>query len=1078
MGPDFILTTASAGSGKTYELSLRFAEFLLAKPRDNEAPRGLSNILAITFTRNAAREMKVRILEWLKEGYRAEGDKAEKLRARLNVDPAGLSRRAEEAVERILEGYTDFRVDTIDSFAASVFRASAVDLGYGPDFEISLNPRELLDYAFARHLRRVAPDSEEGERFRRILDYLLLQEGDKSRYLWDPAPKIGEKLASFLNKLAGRTGELVLDDFRREKAEIGKKIRAISERLKQAVEASGLDVTTTGHYAKKILPAVEAGDFSGLIDCSFKTFPVKGSAKAKGAAAVAVEKIEAAWTELQRLVREYARRHARDFFLPYLQAYRAVQEEMGEAKRRRGLLFLDDVNRELYRYLDRGIIPDVYFRLGDRIYHYLIDEFQDTSPIQWAILRPLIEESLGRGGSLFLVGDRKQAIYGFRDADFRIMSRLENGDEVFDSVPTTVRELAVNYRSEGEIQAFVKDLFLGLKRSATPEEAEDDEVDYGRLAGLSGLNAFEQDVLPERKDRGYVRYILLDQGGQEKTGDGPVETDEAVEDGTESGRPEKKEIQNLVEELVGRGFAWSDIAVLASRNDEVADVASWLNEKSVEIVSFSSLDIRRRKVIGDILSFLRFLDSPPDDLAFAGFLLGDLFSKVAGGKFDQEARREFLRACHRDGARPSYTSLRRRFPGLWTRFFEPMFNSVGYLPLYDLATRIYREFDVFRLFPDEEAALTKLLEAIKGFEGEGKNDLREFLEFSAGEEDPDGIWTIDVPRETEAVRIMSIHKAKGATIPVVICLLYGQAFKGDEFYLEEDDQAGVHIYKINKTSAAMSEDLAQIYGEAKDREWVDRLNSLYVALTRAEYELYLVGVKKKKTRYPFDLLGRAFETKEDDPESQEDLPRRVFERGNSARLEFYRPPENGGQAGDSGNAGLRQEVDHRSGFNEPGVDIRESLDPSGIRRGEWIHRILAGIEVDRAGWKDEVAAALAALEPSSREAALAGEAAAALFRAPGRSIDPAWFEARPGRRIAREFDVCDAAGDVHRMDRVVLDPESVLVIDFKTGRRPQFLEEYREQIRGYRRLLSDVFPGRTVRGFLAFLDQDRIEEVP
>ena len=170
-------------------------------------------------------------------------------------------------------------MDTIDSFAAMVFRASAVDLGYGPDFEISLDPRELLDYAFARFLRRVRPESAAGEAFRQILDYLLLQEGEKTRFLWDPTPKIGEKLNAFLKKLAARPGDLVLDDCRREKAEVEKKIRAHDE----TVETRGRCVRPgrhgPGHYAKKIIPAIEAGGFADLLECSFKTFPVKTSGK-------------------------------------------------------------------------------------------------------------------------------------------------------------------------------------------------------------------------------------------------------------------------------------------------------------------------------------------------------------------------------------------------------------------------------------------------------------------------------------------------------------------------------------------------------------------------------------------------------------------------------------------------------------------------------------------------------------------------------------------------------------------------------------------------------------------------------
>ena len=1085
MGSEFILTRASAGSGKTYALSRRFAEFLLTEACPGDVPRSLGNILAITFTRNAAREMKERILDWLKEGYRGEGKKSTELCDRLHITPDELSRRAEAAVERILDGYTDFQVDTIDSFAAMIFRASAVDLGYGPDFEIVLSPRELLDYAFACFLRRVKPAGPEGEAFRQILDYLLLQEGEKSRFLWDPTQKIGEKLAAFQKKLAGRPGELILDDCRKEKTEVAKKIRAIAEGLKKLVAESGLEVTTRGHYATRILPAIAEERWADLLDCSFKSFPVKKSGKRSPEAAAAIEVIEADWNDLQALVGALARFSAEDFFLPYLRAYQSVQAEMSFAKHSRGLLFLDDVNRELHRYLDRGIVPDVYFRLGDRIYHYLIDEFQDTSPIQWLILKPLIEESLGRGGSLFLVGDRKQAIYGFRDADFRIMSRLESGEESFGPAETTLRELTNNYRSEGEILSFVQDVFLKLRPMSEggdeEDEAQDKATDYGRLAGLSGLNRFEQDVLDERKRRGYVRYVLFNP--KEKFEDPLKEktesenSGEASEERPDREAPEKKEIQDLVAELKSRGFRWADMAVLAARNEDVAAVASWLNEADVDIISYSNLDIRRRKIIGEILSFLRFCDAPPDDLAFAEFLLGDLFSTIVRETFSLEARREFLRECYRDKARPCYAALRLRHPALWEQYFEPFFKSVGYLPLYDLVTRMYREFDVYALFPGEEAALTKLLEAIKGFEGEGRNDLREFLDFSAEEEDEENRWTIDVPRDIDAVKIMSIHKAKGATIPVVICLLYGQAFKGSEFYLQEKDD-GVHVFKINKAWAEADALLGRIYREAKDREWVDKLNSLYVALTRAQHELYIVGVKDNRGKYPFELLESAFPANDSAAVGgTADASRRIFERGNPQRKEDYLRPKDRDRRDAPAASAPRQEIERRSGFSEPPTNIRESLNSAGIRRGEWIHKILAGLEFVRAGWPEDLASSLEALRPSPSENNTAGEARAVLLRAPGKSISPEWFEPRPGRLIYREFDVCDAGGDVSRMDRVIVDPDSVLVIDFKTGRQPQFAEEYREQIRRYCELLKGLYPGRSVCGVLAYLDQDRIEEV-
>ncbi len=1079
--PEFVLLKASAGSGKTHALSRRFADFLLTPGASGEVPRGLPNILAITFTRTAAREMKERILAWLKEGYSGEGRMAAQLLRDYGVSKADLARRAEAAVEKILAGYTDFQVETIDSFTAMIFRSLAVDMGYAPDFEIALEHSDLIEYAFARFLRRVKATTAEGSTFREILDYLVLQRGERSRYAWDPTPGILERLNRLQARLAAQPQSLVLDDFGAERTEVIRKISATAAALKKEVNASGLDLSARGHYAKRIIPAIEDRRFADLLDCSFKTFPVKAGKAAKGAGAEAVERIQARWTSLEEHVRDYARLYARDFFLPYLRAYSAVRSTLDAVKRRQGILFIEDINQELFHTLDNGIVPDVYFRLGDRIYHYLIDEFQDTSPIQWRNLEPLIEESLGKGGSLFLVGDTKQAIYGFRDADYRIMRHLEAEPGHFGSVGASIRELKTNYRSDQAILDFVKDLFLGLGADADGSSPE-----YGRLAALSGLSDFDQSVLPGREGRGLVSYVLLEKEAAVAAGEEEAETEIADdEDATPAvveDSPEKTELQSLVTGLRRRGWRASDIAVLTYKNADVVRVASWLNELEIPFIPFSSLDIRGRKIVGEILSFLRFLDAPPDDLAFAEVLLGGMFASLPTEEagplgpdadfLDIGARRRFLHECYRDKDLPLYTALRRRRPALWDRYFEPFFKSVGYLPLYDLVTRIYRVFDVFRLFPREEAALTKLLEAIKGFEGEGRNDLREFLRFTGREEDADANWTIDVPREIDAVRIMSIHKAKGADFPVVIGLLYGEKLHAEDFHLFTDDK-GVHVYKINKALAAADPDLARTYDDRRDREWVDKLNALYVALTRAKHELHIIGLKKRSDKFPFDLLERVFDRKGQTPASLAGAVRYEFTRGAAV------VPEGAG----GGIEAPGRPVEHRGGSFEPPVNTRETLNLARIKRGEWVHRLLAEIEFVREGWTAEVAAALGRLRPSGPEAAVAREAAETLVRALENSPGAAWFEARPGRRVFREFDVCDGSGNVNRMDRVVVDPDAVLVVDYKTGaeqdpaKRSKFEDEDRAQAARYVALMKEIYPGRPAGGVLAYLDQGRFEVV-
>lgn len=1076
--PEFVLCQASAGSGKTHALSLRFVRLLLAEDLPPGVPRELVNILAITFTRNAAREMKDRILGWLKDAVFEEPAKTRALLEVVGGTPERLRLRAGEAIDRILGGYTDFQVETIDSFMATVFRASAVDLGYPPDFEIVLEPSAAIDYAFSLYLRRVEPGTPEGAEFERILDYLLNIEKGEAAFAWDPAAKARARLAEFYVRLAGRAGELAIEDFGRERAELGAVISREARRLREDVERSGLERPARGHAFTRIFPAAEAGRIADLLDCSFKTPPVKkGAAKSGDAARETYEVLAARWANLEKLVLRFGGFYARDFFAPYLRVYRALAETLDKAKRSLGTVFLEDVHRELSRYIDIGVVPDIYFRLGDRVAHFLIDEFQDTSPVQWLNFRPLVEESLSRGGSLFLVGDTKQAIYGFRDADFRIMKGLadEAGGEdaecrAFGPVAVRKETLPENYRSHRAVLDFVKRVFLS---ESTGAEEPDKDDSYARWKQLSGLDDFDQEVCGKNKDRpGYVRYIILHKDGETGAGGESGAATDSGESragnsgpaaGSESGSagpaedPEKAEIQNVVRDLVGRGYAHGDIAVLTYRNEDVVRVSSWLNEIGAPFIPYSSLDVRKRRIVGEVLALLRFLDSPPDDLSFAAFLAGDLFAarlERDGAPFGPEAVDRFLFACRDADRRPLYTAFRKENPSLWDRYFEPLFRTVGYYPLYDLITLLFRTFDVFALFPDEEAALAKLLEAIKDFEGEGRNDLREFIELAGDEEAAAGAWNIDVPPDFDAVRVMSIHKAKGLGFPVVILLLYGERWQPPPFYVLENEgvlegEDRVRVVKINERLSEADGELADAYQDRKDRDWVNALNTLYVALTRARAELHVVGVKGSRDKYPFDLLGEPFASAPVPPPAVREAP-----PGEGPRVARARFPL----------------------AIEPKPDPRDALTTAHIRRGEAVHALLAEIEFVRDGWAGEVEGAVERLNAAEPDRPLFEAAGEAVVRCFAGSPLAAFFEPRPGRRIRNEFEVCNAAGRVFRLDRVVVDEDGVSVLDFKTGPAPAAGGEGaaaaadRAQIRDYAHLLKEIFPGRPVRGVLVYID--------
>ncbi|MGD0783865.1 MAG: hypothetical protein ABSA30_13505, partial [Candidatus Aminicenantales bacterium] len=334
------------------------------------------------------------------------------------------------------------------------------------------------------------------------------------------------------------------------------------------------------------------------------------------------------------------------------------------------------------------------------------------------------------------------------------------------------------------------------------------------------------------------------------------------------------------------------------------------------------------------------------------------------------------------------------------------------------------------------------------------------------------------------------HKAKGLGFPVVILLLYGEKWIAPDFYLdageeeagpgEPGDAGAIRVYKINKALAEADSRLKDIYEAAKRKDEVNRLNTLYVALTRAEAELYIVGIKGRNSKFPFDLLGGS-------GSAPIELGGTAAERDGGTivyRSAPEKPPLPGRRTTiESEPAGTLRPA----GPFELPPNPRDSLNYRNRRRGELAHRILAGLEFVTGGWEEALAAAAKAVRPADAEAGLYAEIARTLAGNLGGSPIAGFFESRPGRRVMRELTFCDAEGRAYRMDRVVADPDAVTIIDFKTGAegagaarqgvRARLEESDRAQVREYIRIVRDVFPGRPVRGILAYVDRRAWETV-
>jgi len=1011
--------TASAGAGKTHALTHRYTQFLLT----NRIPHtSLRSILAITFTNNAAVEMKQRILTLLKELSLGNPSEVKAMTALLSVDPATLPQRAEDMLNLLLENYSDFQVKTIDSFMSSVFLCSSLDLGYHPGFEIVLDADVLIDETAAEFARSIRTGNPIAQTMVELTGRLIGEKKGTDKFPWNPYAAILEKIKKFYADLDVPPEIIDATDLEPEIDLLKSELSADAGAILADVEAVGLDINAN---IKKDLIRFAAGDWSKVVDNAFKKEILKKSAKTgvSAAAAKIADRIKETYDGtllpgLANLVLMLSRSH----FRPDIRALQLFGEALEKIKKRKSQILLNDVGRTMAGYLTAQVIPDIYFKLGEAIHHYLIDEFQDTSPVQWKNLYPLIENSLAAEGTLFVVGDTKQSIYSFRGADWKIMKHLQKPD-AFPSAACDPQTLGTNYRSYEQILKFNQKLFK-----------ENIAVDplYGPAAEASGLSNYVEEVKPEHRDKGYVEALLF------------VEDDVLI--------PEKAKIVQTVEDCLQRGYHPRDIAILTPRNKDVIAIGAWLNERNIAFISHSSLDVRKRKITGELISLLKFLESPVDDLSLASFLVGGVFAKYAATTNTPMKAGEIYDLIHRQAQRRDkrlYVLFRIAFPEIWAACFEHLYAVVGYMPLYDLVCEMLVTFKVFATHPEEEASLVTLLEAVKEFEQTGMNTLRNFIEYT-GQENDAGAWKIDVPASAEAVQVLTVHKAKGLGFPVVIVVLHDHYIKTDNWALVDNGQGDgrMEILHLNSSYAEKSDLLKKLYEAARFKETVDELNQLYVALTRAREEMYVIGLYKKEPKYPTKYIPVG------------DFPAR-------ARPAVSRPaPE------------PRQELKAFYSERRRAIPVQESnrLASREVRRGDVVHAVLSRLEFIDSGFEDSLSVSIADAKNELHydgDVAELNQVILSFLAADGIGE---FFERRPGRMVLNEQEFASKTGALFRADRIVIDPNVMTVIDFKTG-GDEAQAKYIPQVQQYMGMTGEIFPGKPVQGYLAYVDLKELRRV-
>jgi ATP-dependent exoDNAse (exonuclease V) beta subunit len=766
-------------------------------------------------------------------------------------------------------------------------------------------------------------------------------------------------------------------------------------------------------------------------------------------------------------------------------------------------------------------VSDALCRLGTRISRILLDEFQDTSREQWKAILPLAIEALATGGSLTLVGDAKQAVYGWRGGDAAL----------FDEVGLSPDLLRVG----GEPNT----LFLTVNRRSRPRIIEHNNAFFSLLEQPETAAAVMNTLLPEDTPdihrqaaatevvkifSGVRQQIPSDNNQGERPSDNDAEVVLYTVEEADAAAVEdvvSRRLRRLFTEELPKRWKRGAVAVLVRTGEESEYIADLLTQEHIPVVTENSFRLFAHPLVGKLVSFITFLDYPPDDAAFMECISGP---ELAGGYADHDpqtllawaAESAFSRAPSRP---PLYTLFRARFPALWAHLFEPFYAEAGLMSAYDLLSEIVLRFDLEQRRNADMPFVRRLLELAHFAEQQGCVSAAAFLAFCRKR---DADEKLPMPENLDAVRVMTIHKAKGLEFPVVVLPFQ---HKQTPFSPKIVRRACLGLDLATREVR----ELPDVYYPARVREELERLNLLYVAWTRPVYALHAfltnpgtrpaAALKLLAGRYREQYGDRFCRWEHPDAENRAapaGAPGATPEPGqandatpepgqaNGATPEPGRSPGATPEPGQANGATpeslplptlpwrpmqtwprLKIFRAHPEAYPaEERADGAETGVPgSGLtarERGILLHLCLEHLHLPRGGGREAVeeavtraaACALRLFPPPLEHAEnIAAELREALLRFAALPDAAAWLACG-----LREQSIMDEQGKVFRTDLLVdmralgrADEDAdggVLVLDYKSG---TYRESHMLQMRNYMRLLAGA-SGRPARGLIVYLD--------
>ncbi|MFD3275834.1 UvrD-helicase domain-containing protein [Aquirufa echingensis] len=1099
------LYSASAGSGKTYTLTVEYIKLAL---HAYESRGYFRRILAVTFTTKAAEEMRSRIIEFLsgiavvdslplsdQSTYREiiASIQEDFTKENIHVSDAELIKRAQHTQQQILQDYGLFSVMTIDAFVQRLSSTFIEELNLPSQFEVLLDSNQLIDQLLDQLLDKV---NQYGDPIitNLIVDFAKSEVGDGRS--WN---LLRQNLHDFLKiclnedyyKIKKDMDPLRIADFLQIEQQISSNMQETNATLIRLANQF-LEVLSNAQIAGDMLAYGKnscAGYFSKIVSNGefeehklsyLRTGVSTGVWTSKSQADEIKRQVEAVAGHLttigQEFVDLYDAESPRYFLfrlikkdLKKIALLASITEELHQFQDENAAVSISEFSKRLYDVIANDPVPFIYEKLGDRYNHILIDEFQDTSMLQWQNFMPLLEHAVSQGKKNLIVGDAKQSIYKFRGGEVGLISSLKSEDNSFieqklqDNAFDLERfyylkenrilnNLESNYRSAHEIVQFNNDFFGWISANPALQSLS------GLVSPTYGVDLAQIPRVSPQKFSGKVDVQVY----KKPLADNHVELEAEWM---------LSRILELIDHEIQAGFQYKDIAILTRKNKQSKFLAIQLKERNIPVISSDSLLVHYAKVVGFLISFMRLKTQAQDEFRYKELLFQ--YADLCQEPLDT-AILAVEHAKHID----FYALAITYFTDLGFVFQKDESHVVAW---------VYGLVSTFNLtsYSVEIEYLFKLLDVINDFVLQKSDNFVAFLTYYDSNK---ATFSIASPESDNAITITSIHRSKGLEYPVVISPFVSwthqpkseqiwfdlKPFHFEPLRLNENVALNYYYGKVTPSELVPFDSLAIQQRSEYDSVFLDSLNMLYVAFTRPKQHLHILLAVPNLEAHPMTKgafqksLGQVvLDYCQSNPDFISVIPDFVQDKvlidyyilQNADQFLKYSHTE---KASNSKSfvlsTQIQDEVDFRIQSNKE--DLYTSSQ-SKRERGERVHAILSKIP-DYEYYSLHKKRVLHQIDD---------ETVGLLDSLMSNKAIKSYFE--PKELLFSERDILCPDGSIIRPDRVIKQGEDVIIIDFKTGKVE---EKHKSQLENYKKYLFEL-GHKSVKAVLIYIETQIIESV-